>query len=1401
MIERCATSRFPEDVTSLYDVTLLAEVSTSSRSSVTPDSQPSGSQFKTVNYSFSPSENANHPSRNPLETVLVSLSERANNFSSITPVENVSYPFRNPLEASNCSVTPYENANLFSSFENTNHAFITSLENANHLTRNLPETVFLKPSENANSSITPSGNVNCLLSNPLGKNLTHPSTLSNAFTESSSEAENSLSSATNLTVAKESRPIWTPVACQVSLKEELSRSPLATNSPTFVFGSFADTSLKATVEGSVERETPEVSPKSPTFDAFATTAFKAAPGTLVKSDPSESSEARPSSVDKSVVDRPPSPGVACRICKSHHRAPDGDRPAEPRETKDGKRGTFAGAVSSYARWKVYRLRRKWRKGSVPGKDPRDQSRVEGNLTRNGGEGDSSRAKAVVPDKNASQDMRSRYEGRETPPVLPPEAMLKSGTEATPLVKTWVIHSASNITNQTLEQSEPASELAISEPSRLNPNLPDQSTEQSSTPMLGKRPMYGKSPSYGNIPICGITPMYRNSPMYGNRLWPRERARLSSQRLRPHSKLFKKRPRFKSATRPMAAALFHFSTNVETEQQFIEFSPRNFSSIIVTSNSVSNPSVVNVTRFNSLCKSTTFCCVLSDDFLSSSRTFPVLTFSKRTFPVLIYSRTSPISYSKRKFPVSYSKRKFSISYSKQSSSVSFPISTKRTSQVSCRETPPRYKCSYYQCGYRKYTRRRRRQSSTSHRYLKNRFSKYRCPNYRSTNYGYRNYRSTESHEDIRKRTSYHPKWRSTEVNDDARTSDHMTVSQDGGSLYTVDPVVLPSPNSHGNSRTCECSSEEDRSKTREFSEKESCSSVQWEASDKTCSQLEDKTKSSEPCGHFAQSKTSDSIQSEAKTISSGQLETKTISHSVQSETSDESCTLGQSKDGAKPFDQSKSRTQRDALSDAVSWLVTHLFVVVVTVIVKIFIWSRRPFAETNKALSRTRFPSTRLKTNAFLRSFLLLAMVFVCCVSFEVTAEFSPSLQRLQRSATTDGEYGNHTRTRGPICQSIDVRNSVTNLDFLRDCVVIEGFLQIFVEGGSPEDWAQYSFPDLVEVTDYVLVYRNTGLRSLGALFPNLAIIRGRNLLYNYALVVYECLGIQELGLYHLTDILRGSVLIMKNPTLCFVDTVDWDLISWSKGGHYIKDNRHPNECPICDESCMPSNVTAASRPLCVNTTHCQKMCKVDCGGGACYNEGRSCCNHECIGGCTGNSSDKCIGCRHLEFDGSCVEACPATAFNFINRRCVTNDECQAQPPPVNADSGKHWKFVRNEFTNDNVCVLDCPKGYVEKEIPDGPGKYKYECQRCIGDCEKVCYGANIESIQKLQLYKECTYIKGSLEIQIQNGANVVKELEDNLGMVEVIEGYLKIARSYPVMSLNFFKKLRLIKGETLETNK
>ena len=64
--------------------------------------------------------------------------------------------------------------------------------------------------------------------------------------------------------------------------------------------------------------------------------------------------------------------------------------------------------------------------------------------------------------------------------------------------------------------------------------------------------------------------------------------------------------------------------------------------------------------------------------------------------------------------------------------------------------------------------------------------------------------------------------------------------------------------------------------------------------------------------------------------------------------------------------------------------------------------------------------------------------------------------------------------------------------------------------------------------------------------------------------------LQELGLYALTDILRGSVRVEKNPLLCYVDTVNWELIA--KGEHPSIAVRIQNVFHTCGWNCNPLQI-------------------------------------------------------------------------------------------------------------------------------------------------------------------------------------------------------------------------------------
>lgn len=157
---------------------------------------------------------------------------------------------------------------------------------------------------------------------------------------------------------------------------------------------------------------------------------------------------------------------------------------------------------------------------------------------------------------------------------------------------------------------------------------------------------------------------------------------------------------------------------------------------------------------------------------------------------------------------------------------------------------------------------------------------------------------------------------------------------------------------------------------------------------------------------------------------------------------------------------------------------------------------------------------------------------------------------------------------GPVCTLIDVRNSPEDLKDLENCTIVNGFVQIlFMHNTKEEDFEKYSFPKLRVITEYLLIYRVYGLRSLRKLFPNLAVIEGRKIFYNYAMVVYNNPQLQELGLGNLRHISRGGVRIQKNINLCYLETVDWnrlgrlgkDLVNRDMLSSVFKDNASPKE--------------------------------------------------------------------------------------------------------------------------------------------------------------------------------------------------------------------------------------------------
>jgi len=128
------------------------------------------------------------------------------------------------------------------------------------------------------------------------------------------------------------------------------------------------------------------------------------------------------------------------------------------------------------------------------------------------------------------------------------------------------------------------------------------------------------------------------------------------------------------------------------------------------------------------------------------------------------------------------------------------------------------------------------------------------------------------------------------------------------------------------------------------------------------------------------------------------------------------------------------------------------------------------------------------------------------------------------------------------CESLEI-NNIADFRKLENCTHVVGhirlaYVDLTVLAGN------YSFESLAtnvtEISDYLMVYRCTGLITLQSIFPRLKIIRGRTLLFDeYGLVVYENRNLREVGLVELLRIQKGSIRIESNPQLCFVETVDW----------------------------------------------------------------------------------------------------------------------------------------------------------------------------------------------------------------------------------------------------------------------
>ncbi|XP_055632635.1 insulin-like receptor [Toxorhynchites rutilus septentrionalis] len=368
-----------------------------------------------------------------------------------------------------------------------------------------------------------------------------------------------------------------------------------------------------------------------------------------------------------------------------------------------------------------------------------------------------------------------------------------------------------------------------------------------------------------------------------------------------------------------------------------------------------------------------------------------------------------------------------------------------------------------------------------------------------------------------------------------------------------------------------------------------------------------------------------------------------------------------------------------------------------------------------------------------------------------------------------------------LCNDVDIRHHLRELHMIENCTVITGYLQfVMIERTSQQEFDKYQFPNLREVTGFVLFYDVSNLVSLRNMFPNLMVIRGQTLIDKYALIFYAVPQLQEIGLKGLIAIQNGFVNVQKCSLLCYTDTIDWASITYMSNGTGDKNYFEPPET-TCNkvEVCR-----GCPRQFCWGSKSCQKFDTgldfTACISHCTLQETKKC-DAQCIGSCYNRTATGCRVCRGPKDGNRCVEKCPVGKVLYHEtQRCISKSKC----------------IERGKLISDGDCRSECSDGYTATVVTNmGVKILNHTCYRCPDKCHKVCNGMLVTSLADAERLQGCTIINGTLQIRmVEDHPFLVEELTSLLGSIEEIMGYLSVYRSSSLPSLEFLENLAVIHG-------
>uniref|UniRef100_A0A7N5K826 Receptor protein-tyrosine kinase n=1 Tax=Ailuropoda melanoleuca TaxID=9646 RepID=A0A7N5K826_AILME len=412
-----------------------------------------------------------------------------------------------------------------------------------------------------------------------------------------------------------------------------------------------------------------------------------------------------------------------------------------------------------------------------------------------------------------------------------------------------------------------------------------------------------------------------------------------------------------------------------------------------------------------------------------------------------------------------------------------------------------------------------------------------------------------------------------------------------------------------------------------------------------------------------------------------------------------------------------------------------------------------------------------------------------------------------------------------VCTGTDLKlrlpaSPETHLDMLRHlyqaCQVVQGNLELTY---LPANASLSFLQDIQEVQGYVLI-AHSQVRQVP--LQRLRIVRGTQLFEdNYALAVLDNGelpegdtsvagatpgGLRELQLRSLTEILKGGVLIQRNPQLCHQDTILWKDIFHKNNQLALTliDTNRSRACQPCSPACKDPHCWGAS------SGDCQSLTRTVCAGGCARCKGpkpTDCCHEQCAAGCTGPKHSDCLACLHFNHSGICELHCPALVT-------YNTDTFESMPNPegrytfgASCVTACPYNYLSTDVGS---CTLVCPLNNQEVTAEDGTQR----CEKCSRPCARVCYGLGMEHLREakavtsanIQEFAGCKKIFGSLAFLPESfegdpASNTAPLQPEQLRVFEALEeitGYLYIS-AWPdsLPNLSVFQNLRVIRGRVL----